>query len=56
MNDGLHIQNRAMKPLAVALNRVWKGWGRVGGGNLTNVEYKLIQNFAVNLPCTTNIL
>jgi hypothetical protein len=39
MDDGLHIRNRMMKPLAIALH------GMVGGGgNLTNVQFKPIQN------------
>jgi hypothetical protein len=45
MVDGRHIfiQNRAMKPPAIALNGAERrSRGRNGGGHLTNVQYKPI--------------
>jgi hypothetical protein len=59
--DGLHIhiRNRMMKPLAVALLNPWGGDCRVvggdGGGHLTNRQCKLIHNWHSELPCTRNI-
>jgi hypothetical protein len=47
MVDGLHtfIQNRTMKPLAIALSGTGRrSRGRDSGGNLNNVECKPIQN------------
>jgi hypothetical protein len=50
MLDGFHIhtQNRRMKPLAIALSGagrgLWGGLGGDGGGDLTNVQCKPIQN------------
>jgi hypothetical protein len=45
MVDGLHIQNRTMKPLAIALRGVGKRLReRYGGGDLINVQRKLTQN------------
>jgi hypothetical protein len=41
MVDGLHLQNRTVKPLVVALSGLK---GRDGGGNLTNVQCKPIWN------------
>jgi hypothetical protein len=53
MVDGLHIliQNRSKKPLAVALSGAGR-WlrGRDGGGDLTNVQYKPIQNCHYESP------
>jgi hypothetical protein len=46
--DGLHIlrQNRTMKLLAIPLSGVGRSWGgRDGGGEITNVQHKPIQNF-----------
>jgi hypothetical protein len=41
----IHIQNRTRKPLAFHLSGVWRGLRRgYGGGNLTNVQCKPIQN------------
>jgi hypothetical protein len=48
MVDELHIfiRNRTMKPLAIALSGVRRGSKRRdGGGNQTNIQYKLIWNF-----------
>jgi hypothetical protein len=51
--DGLHIliRNRTMKLLAITLSRMKKrSRGRDGGHNLTNVQYKSIQNCHNNPP------
>jgi hypothetical protein len=41
----IHIQNIAMKPLAIALSGEGVGWSGVdSGGNLTNVQSKANQN------------
>jgi hypothetical protein len=59
MVDGLHmhIRNRTMKPPAVVLSRAGRGLqkGRDGGGDLTNVHCKAIQNCHNKLLCTMNI-
>jgi hypothetical protein len=48
----IHIQNRTMKPLAIALNG--EGGGD-GGDDLTNVQCKAIGNCYSESPCTMNI-
>jgi hypothetical protein len=51
MVDGLHIQNKTKKPLAIALSGVRKGpRGRDGGGDLTSVQYKLNWNYHYDSP------
>jgi hypothetical protein len=54
MVDGLHIhiQNRTVKPLAIALSRVrrrlqWEGDGR---GEINNVNVKLSRIITMNTP------
>jgi hypothetical protein len=58
MVDGLriHMGNRTMKPLAIALSGEGMSlrWSDVGG-DLTNVQCKPIQNCPKNTPCTTDI-
>jgi hypothetical protein len=56
MVDGLHIQNRTKKSLAIVLSGAERGpRGRYGWGDLTNVQYKPIWNFQNESPCTKNI-
>jgi hypothetical protein len=43
MVDGLHIQNRAMKSLAIALSEVG---GKGDGSNQTNVQCKIYSEFS----------
>jgi hypothetical protein len=53
MVDGIQILiwNRTMKPLAIVLSGVGRGWkGRDGGIDLTNVKYKLIRNYHNKFP------
>jgi hypothetical protein len=46
MVDGFHIHTsyRRMNPLAIPLSGVWRGLGRDGGGDITNIQCRVIQN------------
>jgi hypothetical protein len=58
MTDGLHIliSNRTKKSFAVALSGAGRGSrGTDDGGDLTNVQYKPIQNCHYECPYITNI-
>jgi hypothetical protein len=56
MVDGLHIQYRTKKPLATTLSGVGRKLrGRVGEGDVTSVQYKLIWNCHYESSCTTNV-
>jgi hypothetical protein len=53
MIDGLHIliRNRTKKPLAIALSGAGRGLrGRDNGGDVTNVQYRSIQNYHKDSP------
>jgi hypothetical protein len=53
MVDGLHtpIGNRIKEPLAIALCGVGKGLSRRDkGGNVNNVQYRLIRIVIMNYP------
>jgi hypothetical protein len=55
MIDGLHIRNRTMKPILVALSGAGRKWRGDGGGDLTNVQCKSIWNCCNDSPHTMNI-
>jgi hypothetical protein len=55
MVDGLHIQNRTKKPLAIALSGAERGLRGRDGGSDQRIKISLFGILPMNHPCTMDI-